>query len=334
MAQCVASGHKRPHSDSVSGSSPPLAKRSNAGFKDSSPKLGEILQARLQGGRCSLQISSRPSPRALHLDPEFVNTPGAAAAAVTGAGGGHTALEQSLETLLDASCDGEASLTPLRAVPLTPGQLQAETLIPAGYLIPISQQPLVCDREVQGSGSRGSSASTPTYNIYQTPTAGSRLSLAQEVTPTNSHQRLLRPAASPLAAARRLHSPSPAILNFTLQNLGLIAPSGPPPLQPPPAGAFVAPQTPSGVSPLPQRNMVFIKPVSPLGTPPLTLISLQQPLATPTGRSLPQHSFFHTPVAVSPLAALVTSSSGGGGATPTRSVFVAQRKLEVAPDEA
>lgn len=112
---------------------------------------------------------------------------------------------------------------------------------------------------------------------------GSRLSLAQEVTPTNSHQRLLRPAASPLAAARRLHSPSPAILNFTLQNLGLIAPSGPPQLQPPPAGAFVAPQTPSGVSPLPQRNMVFIKPVSPLGTPPLTLISLPQVRETQPG---------------------------------------------------
>lgn len=105
---------------------------------------------------------------------------------------------------------------------------------------------------------------------------GSRPSLAQEVTPTNSHQRLLRPAASPLAAAHRLHSPSPAILNFTLQNLGLIAPSGPPPAQPQPAGAFVAPQTPGGVSPLTQRNMVFIKPVSPLGTPPLTLINLQQ----------------------------------------------------------
>lgn len=88
--------------------------------------MGEILQARLQAsGRRSMQLSSRPSPRALHLDPEFVNTPGAAAtAAVAGAGGG--AVEQSLETLLDSSGDGEASLTPLRAVPLTPGQLQAE----------------------------------------------------------------------------------------------------------------------------------------------------------------------------------------------------------------
>lgn len=91
-------------------------------FQDASPKLCEILQARLKARR-GTQLSSRPSPRALHLDPEFVNTPGGAVANQT--------LEQSLETFLDredktVSSDSELGLTPVRAVPLTSGQLHTE----------------------------------------------------------------------------------------------------------------------------------------------------------------------------------------------------------------
>lgn len=47
-----------------------------------------------------------------------------------------------------------------------------QTLVPAGYLIPISQQSLISYKENQGSGGESNKASTPTYNIYQTPTAG------------------------------------------------------------------------------------------------------------------------------------------------------------------
>lgn len=47
-----------------------------------------------------------------------------------------------------------------------------QTLIPAGYLIPISQQSLSSYKESQGSVGENSKASTPTYNVYQTPTAG------------------------------------------------------------------------------------------------------------------------------------------------------------------
>ncbi|XP_059209483.1 transcription factor E2F8 isoform X2 [Centropristis striata] len=323
---------KRLRSDSTLESSPSKAKRAE-NIKDASPKLCEILQARLKARRGN-QLSSRPSPRALHLDPEFVNTPGGAAASQT--------LEQSLETFLDkedkmANSDSEAGLTPVRVVPLTPGQLHGETLVPAGYLIPISQQALVSDKESQGSGRENNKASTPTY-IYQTPTAGSRPALAQEITPTSL--RLHRPAAasSPHTAAdqaHRLHSPSPAILNFTLQNLGLISGSGP-------GNAFASPQTPDGANTLPsplalqQRGMVFIKPVSPvpvqqsLAGQPMALFSVQQPLmTTPKGTALPQHSFFHTPVPVSPLAAMVTT----GGHLTTKTVYIPQRKLDVVTDE-
>ncbi|XP_061593829.1 transcription factor E2F8 [Cololabis saira] len=321
---------KRRHLDSASESSPSHAKRSDPHFKDSSPKLCEILQARLKARR-GPQLTSRPSPRALHLDPEFVNTPGGAVATQT--------LEQSLENLLDRedktpTSDGEAGLTPVRAVPLTPGQLHTETLVPAGYLIPISQQSLISYKEVQGL--EGSKATTPTY-IYTTPTAGSRPIPVQEMTPTNL--RFHKPAvvASPLSVqhSHRLHSPSPAILNFTLQNLGLISSSGP-------GNAFATPQTPDGAGGLPsplslqQRGMVFIKPVSPLpfqtamSAQPLTLISVQQPLvATPKGHGLPQHSFFHTPVSLSPLASVVTA----GGHAASKNVYIPQRKLDVATED-
>ncbi|XP_041793160.1 transcription factor E2F8 [Chelmon rostratus] len=328
---------KRLGSGSASEGSPSKNKRTDPNFKDTSPKLCEILQARLKSRR-STQLSSRPSPRALHLDPEFVNTPGGAVANQT--------LEQSLETFLDredkaANSDSEAGLTPVRAIPLTPGQLHTETLVPAGYLIPISQQSLISYREIQGSGRENNKASTPTYNIYQTPTAGSRPSPAQEITPTNL--RLHKPAAasSPNTTqqAHRLHSPSPAILNFTLQNLGLISGSGP-------GNAFAAPQTPECAntlaSPLPgplavqQRGMVFIKPVSPLpiqqsvSGQPVALINVQQPLmTTPKGTALPQHSFFHTPVPLSPLAAMVTT----GGHLATKTVYIPQRKLDVATED-
>ncbi|XP_045887866.1 transcription factor E2F8 [Micropterus dolomieu] len=328
---------KRLRSDSVTESSPSKAKRTDPNFKDTSPKLCEILQARLKARRSS-HLSSRPSPRALHLDPEFVNTPGGAVA--------HQTLGQSLETFLDRedktpNSDSEAGLTPVRAVPLTPGQLHTETLVPAGYLIPISQQSLISYREIQCLGRESNKASTPTYNIYQTPTAGSRPALAQEITPTNLCLHKPTAAASPQTTqqAHHLHSPSPAILNFTLQNLGLISGSSP-------GNTFAAPQTPDCAntlpSPLPgplalqQRGMVFIKPVSPVpvqqsvSAQPMALISVQQPLmTTPKGTGLPQQSFFHTPVPLSPLAAMVTTS----GHPATKTVYVPQRKLDVTTED-
>uniref|UniRef100_A0AAQ4PYP0 Transcription factor E2F8 n=1 Tax=Gasterosteus aculeatus aculeatus TaxID=481459 RepID=A0AAQ4PYP0_GASAC len=299
--------------DSGLESSPPKAKR-----KDPSCK------ARLKAHRGG-QPSGRPSSRALHLDPEFVNTPGSGVANQT--------LEQSLENFLDREdkSDNEAGLT------LTPRRLHSETLVPAGYLIPISQQSLISyNAAIQDSGRESSKASTPTHNIYQTPTAGSRPALAQEVTPISL--RFHKPASSSssphaIQQPHRLHSPSPAILNFTLQNLGLISSSSP-------VSAFPAPQTPDcaplGSLALQQRGMVFIKPVSPVpvqqsvpGTP-MALFSVQQPLmTTPKGTALPQQSFFHTPVPVSPLAAMVTA----GGHLAAKTVYIPQRKLDVATED-
>lgn len=99
------------------------------------------------------------------------------------------------------------------------------------------------------------------------------------MTPTSV--RLLKPpsaaaAASPHSAHKaqpRLHSPSPAILNFTLQNRGLISGPGP-------GGGPAASQAPERLSPLAlqPRGMVFLKPVSPssLQQQQVALIGVQQ----------------------------------------------------------
>ncbi|XP_051918416.1 transcription factor E2F8 [Hippocampus zosterae] len=312
---------KRLCSDSAAESSPPKAKRADSILKDASPKQCHAPQARLKTLR-SCQLSSRPSPRALHLDPEFINTPGSDVVAQT--------LEQSLESFLDkddkvVTSDCEAGLTPVRAnAPLTPRQVNAETLVPAGYLIPLTQQPVV------GSASESNKPSTPTY-VYQTPTAGSRPAPVQEVTPTGFRLHGPTAATSPhlTQQAQRLHSPSPAILNFTLQNLGLISGSSS-------GNAFASPQTPERsnavLSPLAlqQRGgMVFIKPMTvQQSSHPVALISVHQPLlSTPKGTGFPQHSFFNTPVPLTPLATAVVSPSA------PKMAYIPQRKLDVNSEE-
>uniref|UniRef100_A0A3P9CB17 Transcription factor E2F8 n=1 Tax=Maylandia zebra TaxID=106582 RepID=A0A3P9CB17_9CICH len=313
-ADASPSGVKRLRSELASEGSP---------SKDTSPKLCEILQARLKARRVG-QLTSRPSPRALHLDPEFVNTPGGAVANQT--------LEQSLELLLDREekvvevlkeLQGSEDdlLVGVHLLIFFCSTLPIQTLIPAGYLIPISQQSLISYKE----HSKDCINNIQTTELTFTLSTGSRPAPAQEITPTNL--RLQRPAnaASPQATqqAHRLNSPSPAILNFTLQNLGLISSSSP-------GSAFATPQTPERAntltSPLPspltlqQRAMVFIKPLSP--------VHIQQTVS-PHQVALIGHSFFHTPVSLSPLAAVVNTA----GQSSTKTVHIPQRKLDVTTDE-
>ncbi|XP_057687912.1 transcription factor E2F8 [Corythoichthys intestinalis] len=315
---------KRLCSDSAAESGSPKVKRTDSNLKDTSPKQCHVFKGHVKTLR-SCQLSSRPSPRALHLDPEFINTPGSTVIAQT--------LEHSLETFLDkddksVTSDTEVGLTPVRAAPLTPGQISTETLVPAGYLIPLSHQPIVTYKENPGSAGEINKPSTPAY-IYKTPTAGSRPPAVQEVTPTSFRLHDAAAATSPhlTQQAQRLQSPSPAILNFTLQNLGLISGSAP-------GNVLASLQTPertSGViSPLAlqQRGMVFIKPMTVQQSPQsVALISIQQPLmTTPKGTGLPQHSFFHTPGPLSPLATAVVSPNGQRA---PKTVYVPQRKLDV-----
>ncbi|XP_043099275.1 transcription factor E2F8 [Puntigrus tetrazona] len=292
--------------------------------KSVSPKLCEILQARLKAHRGAL-TSNRPSPRALHLEfskPSENQPPSLIA--------GTAPMEHSVETFLEKeekvqTSDSEAGLTPVRPpqsqaqkfsvqdTVLPSGPIHAETLIPAGYLIPISQQSIVNFRDPQCSSGEGSKTSTPTYNVFHTPTAGSRL--PQEVTPTRLPLHRI-PSVSPFPSqGHRIHSPSPAILNFTLQNLGLIPGSSTPNSTPEPPHPGLAPQ-----------GMIFVKPISPArALQPVTLISIPQPLVT-TPKGPCQHlqqSFFHTPVSFP----AVTNS------TAPKNIYIPQRKLDVSPED-
>uniref|UniRef100_A0A673GFG3 Transcription factor E2F8 n=2 Tax=Sinocyclocheilus rhinocerous TaxID=307959 RepID=A0A673GFG3_9TELE len=303
-----------------------------------SPKLCEILQARLKARRGAF-ASTRPSPRALHLEfskPSENQPP----SLITGT----APLEHSLETFLEKvqTSDNEAGLTldrppqsqaqklsvPFQDVVLPSGPTHTETLISAGYLIPISQQSIVNFRDPQYSTGESSKASTPTYNIYHTPTAGSRPPLPQEITPTRLPLNRI-PSIFPFPSqGHRIHSPSPAILNFTLQNLGLIPGTSTPNSTPEQASSLPSPHPG-----LPPQSMIFVKPISParglqpasIHGQPVTLISIPQPLvATPKGACQHlQQSFFHTPVSFPTVTNI---------AAP-RNLYIPQRKLDVSPED-
>ncbi|MCJ8738028.1 hypothetical protein PDJAM_G00030960 [Pangasius djambal] len=278
--------------------SPAKIKRTETNSKSLSPKLCEILQARLKDRRGALS-SSRASARALHLEPEFNKTPHNNPDTVE-----HSMeLQHFLETEeREEKMQNQVTST----LQDSTGHTNTETLIPTGYLIPISQQPLLSFKETPTSS--GETNKTPTY-IYRTPTAGSIAPSPQEFTP------------SPLPVHRPTHrvSPNPSILNFTLQNLALIHNT------PSTTHTVPAPEQPSPIpcththahTPLQTHGMIFIKPVS-----PLTLISLQQPaLTTPKSGSAPQQCFFHTPVST-----VVTP-------TASKSLYIPQRKLDVSSEE-
>ncbi|XP_048041380.1 transcription factor E2F8 isoform X2 [Megalobrama amblycephala] len=304
--------------------------------KSVSPKLCEILQARLKARR-GASVSHRPSPRALHLEfsKPCENQPPSLPTSTA-------PLEHSVETFLEKedkvqTSDSEAGLTPVRppqsqaqklSVPfqdmgLPSGPIHTETLIPAGYLIPIPQQSIVNFRDVQCSAGEISKASTPTYNVYHTPTAGSRPPLPQEVTPTRLPLHRIPPMSPFPSHGHRIHSPSPAILNFTLQNLGLIPGTTTPNSTPESSSTLPSPHPG-----LPHQGMIFVKPLSParalqsasIHGQPVTLISIPQALVTtPKGGQPLQQSFFHTPVSFP----TVTNT------TAPKNIYIPQRKLDI-----
>ncbi|CAL1604644.1 unnamed protein product [Knipowitschia caucasica] len=304
-------GVKRPGAEGQTEASPRKRRRE---CKDASPKLGEILQNRLKSRSL---YSSRPPLRALHLDPEFQSStnlssrhsPASAAAANHRAGRSTVDKEES-----------EGS-TPVRAVPLTPTAVHTETLVPAGYLIPLPQSALA----FKDLHSSTDAQPVPTV-LFHTPTAGSISMMHQERTPTHMSR------ASPLSpfSTPRTQSPSPAILNFTLQNLGLISAHSPVPVPVPVQGRAGVGCSPQAAVSLPHRGgMLFLRPVSPLQLHStngghMALFSLQQPgPLTPTSSP----GFFHTPVSMTTLSSTSSVANGNG------STFVAQRKLDVGSED-
>ncbi|MBN3275567.1 E2F8 factor, partial [Polyodon spathula] len=241
-------------------------------------ELNETFPARVKARRGL--IANRPSPRALHLDPEFINTP-------EGKGNkGSENLGESVERFLENEekpySDSEAGLTPVRTVPMPaftiPAHLQPETLIPAGYLIPISHPSLFNCQRSKSPERKGVLPVTSDFHHVTFTSAPSKLPVSHS---TSSYQ-LVNQASPSFASGCQVNSPSPGILNFTLQNLGLISPGIHPSVSPGTLPTPVEHASPiTGHLRFQQGGMVFVKP-SPLHVhnqipgQPVTLISLQQ----------------------------------------------------------
>nr|XP_014343982.1 PREDICTED: transcription factor E2F8 isoform X1 [Latimeria chalumnae] len=317
------------------------------GASPNEAELQEIYQAR-QKARRGL-TANRPSPRALHLDPEFINAPEGKD------GNSSEGLSQSVECFLEneekLGQENEARAATVQALPVAfaiPAQLQAETMIPSGYLIPLTPKSTSPDKEKEGCFSQ--------QQIYHSPVTGSipgtsgftplKLPIPMMTVPVSSVASF--PVVSQASShAVPLQSPSPAILNFTLQNLGLISTGVH--LSPSPGHSTTASM--NHLSPIPaqfglqQGKMFFVKSISPvpvhnqLTGQPVTLLSLQQPVVpvTPEGHQLMnKESFFRTPGGVtsdSPLASLTNATSNSATKILQKNVHVPQRKLEVCTED-
>uniref|UniRef100_UPI00398F5359 transcription factor E2F8 isoform X1 n=2 Tax=Pristiophorus japonicus TaxID=55135 RepID=UPI00398F5359 len=335
------------------------------GLLQSEDELFEIHQARLKARR-SL-IANRASPRALHLDPEFINAPEDKSL-------GSEKLEHSVECFLENEEKrgivlSEGKATTLKAVPVAiafPAHLHSvsETVMPSGYLIPLPQQ-----SSFSNSGSpemKHNCVSSP--ELYHSPLSGVAPMTTSDFSPANfsaTHITPLKlpcPVAVPSSVASLpvmsqaniasitssghhfpIQSPSPGILNFTLQNLGLINPGVHFSVSQGPTMATASPEQASpltGHINLQQGKMIFVKPVSPhhqLPGQPVALISIQQPSvpATPEGaQSINRESFFRTPGGptsasiLSAVTAVVSNSK-----SPQGNAHLPQRKLEVCTED-
>ncbi|XP_067902623.1 transcription factor E2F8 [Heterodontus francisci] len=334
-------------------------------------ELFEIHQARLKAHR-SL-INNRASPRALHLDPEFLNAPEDKSL-------GSEKLEHSVECFLEneEKCGiilSERKATTVKAVPVAiafPAQLHSvsETVMPSGYLIPLPQQ---ASFNNSGNGSpemKNKSVSSPEHQLYHSPLSGAAPITASDYSPANFSATHITPLKLPCPVAVAssvaslpvvsqanissftssghhfpIHSPSPGILNFTLQNLGLINPGVHFSVSQGPTMTTASPEQASpltGNINLQQGKMIFVKPVSPhhqLTGQPVALISIQQPSvpATPEGaQSINRESFFRTPggpTSASILSSVTAVVTNSNSKSPPGNVHLPQRKLEVCTED-
>ncbi|XP_048400987.1 transcription factor E2F8 isoform X2 [Stegostoma tigrinum] len=342
-------------------------------FKGSSSnkdELFEIHQAKLKARR-SL-ITNRVSPRALHLDPEFINAPEDKSL-------GCEKLEHSVECYLENEeksgiIVSEGKAATVKAVPVAIAfpalHPVSETVIPSGYLIPLPQQASFNTSRNGSPEIKNKCVPSPEHQLYHSPLSGIASMTTSEYSPANFSATHVTPlklpypvavassvASLPIASQANVtsftssghhfpvHSPSPGILNFTLQNLGLINPGvhfsvsqGPTMTTAPPEQA--SPLT--GNINLQQGKMIFVKPVSPqhqLNGQPVALISIQQPNvpATPEGaQSVNRESFFRTPGG--PLSASIPSSvpaiiTNSNNKSPAGNLPLPQRKLEVCTED-
>lgn len=236
------------------------------------------------------------------------------------------------------------------------------TLFPSGYLIPLTQCPSL-GLDPMLSNTENSGTLSPNHRIYGSPIAGVIPVASSELTAVNFPPFHVTPlklmvsptsmAAVPVGNSPALSSshpaptqnPSSAIVNFTLQHLGLISPgvqmsaspgpgAGTVPLSPRVEAASVIPDN---LSSRQGRATIHDSPVlgqSQLNGQPVAGTGAQQPVpVTPKGSQLVAESFFRTPGGPTKPTSSSFMDFDGANKTSFGTLFVPQRKLEVSTED-
>lgn len=230
-------------------------------------------------------------------------------------------------------------------------------LFPSGYLIPLTQCSSLGPDSVL-SNTENSGTPSPNHRIYGSPIAGVIPVASSELTAVNFPPFHVTPlklmvsptsmAAVPVGNSPALNSghpapaqnPSSAIVNFTLQHLGLISPGVQMSASPGP-GAGTVPVSPrveaDNLSSRQRRATNHDSPVlgqSQLNGQPVAGTGAQQPVpVTPKGSQLVAENFFRTPGGPTKPTSSPYTDFDGANKTSFGTLFVPQRKLEVSTED-
>ncbi|XP_057408136.1 transcription factor E2F8 isoform X1 [Balaenoptera acutorostrata] len=234
------------------------------------------------------------------------------------------------------------------------------TLFPSGYLIPLTQCSTLGAESILSS-KESSGTLSPNHRIYSSPIAGVIPVTSSELTAVNFpsfHVTPLKLMVSPTSVAAvpvgnspaltsshpvPVQNPSSAVVNFTLQHLGLISPGVQVSASPGPGTVPVSPRI-EAVSVTPenagtQQGRATKYDVSVLGQnqtngQSVAVTGAQQPVpVTPKGSQLVAESFFRTPGGPTKPAGSSCMDFDGANNTSIGTLFVPQRKLEVSTED-
>ncbi|XP_037593479.1 transcription factor E2F8 isoform X2 [Cebus imitator] len=234
------------------------------------------------------------------------------------------------------------------------------TLFPSGYLIPLTQCSSLGAESILSS-KENSGALSPNHRIYSSPIAGVIPVTSSELTAVNFpsfHVTPLKLMVSPTSVAAvpvgnspalasshpiPIQNPSSAVVNFTLQHLGLISPSVQMSASPGPGLVPVSPRI-EAVNVVPEnagtqqgRATNYDSPVPGRSQPngqSIAVTGAQQTIpVTPKGSQLVAESFFRTPGGPTKPTSSSCMDFNGANKTSLGTLFVPQRKLEVSTED-
>ncbi|XP_006865875.1 PREDICTED: transcription factor E2F8 [Chrysochloris asiatica] len=233
------------------------------------------------------------------------------------------------------------------------------TLFPSGYLIPLTQCSSL-GAESMLSSKENSGTPSPNHRLYSSPIAGVIPVTSPELTAVNFpsfHVTPLKLMVSPTSVAAvpignsptltsshpvPIQNPSSAIVNFTLQHLGLISPSVQVASSPGQGTVPVSPRI-EAINVLPDnagtqqgRASRYDSPVSGRNQSNGQSVAAgaQQPVpVTPKGSQLVVESFFRTPGGPTKPMVSTCMDLDGANQTSLGTLFVPQRKLEVSTED-